>query len=226
MSPSRGPAAEAWQREGDGYRWDSPRLAARLDPATGLAAEWRPGRLALPRLLAVEIVDARGLGARPLVEPAAPPESYARQDTVIVLYKPTAARPVECDCRWRIGDDGRFELEVSTLTPGQWGGLSVETSSTFAGEHLHRLGQVGPLVYAYRPPGADVSYVEMCHPHDGIGLDLQGATARFRLFGHDLEKGVILRGRLRGLVLPRADDEPAARRHYELFLHEPPHLSG
>ena len=52
-----------------------------------------------------------------------------------------------------------------------------------------------PAIVLYRPAGLDLSYSEMCHPHDGVGVDVtdeSGVTAvRFRLFGHDLEKGVI-----------------------------------
>jgi len=38
------------------------------------------------------------------------------------------------------------------------------------------------------------------------------------IFGHDLEKGVILRGRLRGILVPRAVDVAAAQAHSRRVL--------
>lgn len=77
----------------------------------------------------------------------------------------------------------------------------------------------------YRLPEVPVSYVEMVHPSDSSDLEVscdasQGSefSSRFRLFDARLEKGVIRRGRLRGLVLPRAADERAAIGCYRQFI--------
>jgi hypothetical protein len=40
-----------------------------------------------------------------------------------------------------------------------------------------------------------------------------------------LEKGVILRGRLRGMIVDRRDDVEEAKIAYAKFIAEPPHLS-
>jgi hypothetical protein len=216
-----------WQIVDGVYSFNSDRVAAELDPARGLvnvkvqSSGGAQARLLGPtkQLLGVEIVDAVGLGPHVLVEEGTEPEVVTRQDTIMVSYKPTVSRPVECDVRWRVQPNGIFDLEVSALTPGKWDGLSVRTCSALAAV------PIGPLLVLHRPAGSAISYVEMCHPHDGIAVDADGGRIRFHLFGHDLEKGVILRGRVRGLVMARDHDEAIARRAYEQFLHEPPHLA-
>jgi len=72
-------------------------------------------------------------------------------------------------------------------------------------------------------------YLEMVHPQD-VSRTIIAAPAddpkdvEYALFGHDLEKGVVLRGRLRGIVLsgePRPEEVVDLRRR---FLQEPPPL--
>lgn len=192
------------------------------------------GRLHIPRVLAVEIVDAQGLGPQSLATTNTPPEVVNRQDIVMVQYAATVKRPVECQARWRVLPEGILDLEVSTLTPGKWDGLAVQTCSTFQtaenpSEEVCLEETVNPGIVLYRPQGYEISYVEFCHPYDGIGLKKSvenGVTSiRYRLFGHDLEKGVILRGRLRGLIVPRAVDAAAAHAAYQRFIKETPNLT-
>ncbi len=216
-----------WQFEAGVYRCETERARLNFDPARGLVdVQAKPAGPTLPQLLGVEIIDAVDLGLRPLVDPQSPPEIVIRQDVLLAIYAPTPRRPVECHARWRIHPQGVFDLEVSALTPGKWTGLSVQTGSLLAEGSVARLARTNALVAVHRPKDHDVSYVEMCHPHDGVGLDVgPGPAVRFRLFGHDLEKGVILRGRLRGLLVPRQVDETAARQAYQRFLEESPNLS-
>jgi hypothetical protein len=82
-----------------------------------------------------------------------------------------------------------------------------------------------PGVLLYRPSGAAYSYLEMIHPADFAGLEVSwrtsdppASTARFLLFDEPLEKGVIRRGRLRTMVLSRADDLATAQTHYQSFV--------
>lgn len=72
------------------------------------------------------------------------------------------------------------------------------------------------------------AYVEMVHPHDAARritetgkISSLGHTTRYGLFGHDLERGVVLRARLRGLWLNSKTPERDALEHYEQFLHAP-----
>jgi hypothetical protein len=79
------------------------------------------------------------------------------------------------------------------------------------------------------PIGGSSGYLEMIQPNDASrrlverdGQDSSIVTsARYALFGVDLEKGVVLRGRLRGTLLEPGDD---ADEHVRRFLQEPPPL--
>jgi hypothetical protein len=74
-------------------------------------------------------------------------------------------------------------------------------------------------------------YIEMVHPHDLARRIRQGGrtmalarSTRYGLFGHDLEKGVVLRARARGLWLPASDGKRLAHEQFAQFLGEPPPL--
>ena len=88
----------------------------------------------------------------------------------------------------------------------------------------------GPGCLLFRPAGSDLSYAEMVHPADfraselSFGSDPPAAVhVRHRLFSEPLEKGVILRARVRGVFLPRNDDTRTAAECYAAFaVAEPP----
>lgn len=79
-------------------------------------------------------------------------------------------------------------------------------------------------------------YAEMIRPGDCVRrlLDApqgspsapQATSIRHVLFGYDLEKGVVLRGRIRALWIdsPTGPPDDELRRSYETFLSEPPPL--
>jgi hypothetical protein len=74
-------------------------------------------------------------------------------------------------------------------------------------------------------------YAEMVHPADVTRRIREGGTSmatarttRYGLFGHDLEKGVVLRGRLRGIWLHSDQAKQRAHECLEAFLREPPPL--
>lgn len=88
-----------------------------------------------------------------------------------------------------------------------------------------------------------ICYVEMCHPGDsmstlvetpdvGTGTQDQATLASgqqvrclTRLFGQPLEKGVILRSRMRGLFVPQDRSEELARAALADLVHSPPPLT-
>ncbi len=87
-----------------------------------------------------------------------------------------------------------------------------------------------PTGYLFRVAGTEFSYAEMVHPSDArettvathrIG-DAPGgelaAEVGHELFADHLEKGVILRARVLGVVVDRADDEATAIEHFARFL--------
>jgi hypothetical protein len=78
-------------------------------------------------------------------------------------------------------------------------------------------------------------YVELAHSQDlarrvvewtnpSTLEDSTPIRVRYGFFGHDLEKGVVIRGRLRGLWLPEADLSSKLPLVQERFLGEPPPL--
>ncbi|MBN2473679.1 MAG: hypothetical protein JXB62_03650 [Pirellulales bacterium] len=77
----------------------------------------------------------------------------------------------------------------------------------------------------FRPTGAEISYAEMIHPddfqHDEVlcgGRKGRCVLLRHRLFSERLEKGVILRARLRAAFVPRNDDLRIAAACYGSFV--------
>jgi hypothetical protein len=94
--------------------------------------------------------------------------------------------------------------------------------------HIVTLRGKIPACWLFRLKDEGVTYVEMVHPADFVSSRFQGiAPAEVehstQLFRGPLEKGVILRSRLRGVVLPRSDDVAAAIACYaEFAASEPP----
>ncbi|HEV3166072.1 MAG TPA: hypothetical protein VGZ22_18740 [Isosphaeraceae bacterium] len=82
------------------------------------------------------------------------------------------------------------------------------------------------------PAGDGWLYAEMVHPDDvtrrireGGRTMAQAHTTHYGLFGHDLEKGVVLRARLRALWLRSEDAKEAALDQFEQFLQAEPPLT-
>lgn len=74
-------------------------------------------------------------------------------------------------------------------------------------------------------------YIEMIHPDDVTRRISEGGSTpelsystRYGLFGYDLEKGVVLRGRLRAAWVPGQAAKPESIRRMAEFLEEPPPL--
>ncbi|MGC8638880.1 MAG: hypothetical protein ACP5XB_03250 [Isosphaeraceae bacterium] len=75
-------------------------------------------------------------------------------------------------------------------------------------------------------------YLELAHPHDVARRIIEGQmpvasgdlSIRYGLFGYDLEKGVIVRGRLRGLWVPRDMADELSLQAFHDFLELPPPL--
>jgi hypothetical protein len=84
------------------------------------------------------------------------------------------------------------------------------------------------------PPGSEAGlfYLEMVQPNDvarqirmapsaALGSSLETLAVQYALFGHDIEKGVIFRARLRACWLGLHEYPPDASTVYEQFLNEP-----
>ena len=110
--------------------------------------------------------------------------------------------------------------------------LQVLTSLPIPSPSPHR---IEPRIFSMAGSNRDIYYVEMVRPNDCSRRLLlnpngmysepgTGMSTRYELFGHDLEKGVVLRGRLRGLWIKSGSPERDAHACYEAFLSEPPPL--
>ncbi len=89
-----------------------------------------------------------------------------------------------------------------------------------------------PLVAAVPGAGRSVHYVEMVQPDDVarriIGIPADDRTAsqlvfsvRYGLLGHDIEKGVVLRARLRGQWIESKSPQDEAKELWRQFRREP-----
>ena len=85
--------------------------------------------------------------------------------------------------------------------------------------------------WLFRLPNQRLSYAEMVHPQDVVEDELicretqRQYQLRHRLFATRLEKGVILRARVRGVLLPREHDAEMAAAAYAEFIDAPPPLT-
>jgi hypothetical protein len=78
------------------------------------------------------------------------------------------------------------------------------------------------------PSGDEWSYIEMVHPQDVARRIVEagsptrlGHTTRYGLFGHDLERGVVVRGRVRSAWTRSSTPRDEALKRYQRFLEEP-----
>jgi hypothetical protein len=144
-------------------------------------------------------------------------------------------------------------VSVRTELPDSWPELAVR-SAIPAAEFLRLAGAesarfepyrdilAGPLVLEAeggpgsllaRLPGVALSYAEMVHPADFRRSELRrhGASAsaievRHGLFAERLEKGVILRARVRGILMDRPGDARQAAACYAAFAAAEPPLGA
>lgn len=185
------------------------------------------------RLLAV------GLDERNSWEPNLA-ESYARGADLVATYPQTDKRPYRMQAYWRVVDfsgDARIaaclELQTSINTDLLDTAPVVEAGDVLGEADVVMLGDMEQCTTLVRPHGVDWSYVRIVHPVDrdrhtapptGCVTDAAagGTTpAHLRLFGRHLEKGVIMRARVRGAIIAREHDEAAAVAIFRDFLHAP-----
>ena len=119
-------------------------------------------------------------------------------------------------------------LRLQGVEPDGWKPQRMPT-----GAPLAIMPDDGPGCLLFRLPGAELSYAEMVHPadfrYDEVARDESGgdlARIAHRLFQTHLEKGVILRGRVRGIFLPRDGDTEIAARCYAAFAGADPPLDA
>jgi hypothetical protein len=151
------------------------------------------------------------------------------------VFAPTEAFSVETDVAWRLLDTSvgcLIEVLVSVATQQLDAAPQLTITSTIPAlevlapatatigsdtkwQALSETPHAARCIIA-RLPGDQFSYLEMVYPADSEGLELmfdaagERATFQHTLFADSLEKGVIVRARLRGMLVPRQGDTAAA----------------
>lgn len=163
---------------------------------------------------------------------APPPDGYVREGDLVATYAPTESLPRRVQTYWRLHeaqDRLVLDLQVSVQTPLLDALPRVQVVTRLPQSRLWSLEGPGrPLTPLDRPlesPAPDfppyvlvtqpagITYIELIHPDDfgGFAAEIaEGVSWRHSLFGDSLEKGVILRARLRSLWMPAVEDPAAA----------------
>jgi hypothetical protein len=171
-----------------------------------------------------------------------PSESYTRGHDLVATYNETPSRPLRVQAYWHVAelaqlpryDDARLiELQVSIntslldLRPT----LDVVTQTT---SHVERLTFGEASAFLIRFADVPYTYIEIPHPRDCARTAFTPSsnpaangrtTIRHTLFGRRLEKGVIMRGRVRGALVPRNSDIAAAEALADDLLQAAPPLT-
>jgi hypothetical protein len=233
-----------WDLAGHVARARHPRATASLDlrqPRQGLhVTAWDAAPRPSCHVLGTEFDDDAKDEA---------PDAYVRGGDLIATYPATPDRSSRVQTYWRLRpDDDRLVVDVqvsvqthrldalprvrlvSRTPPGKIARLDWPSPSLVdcpAGRHAANSAR-GHCVLVVR--GADWAYVEMIHPHDLLSWTADsaasGAVLTHDLFDEQLEKGVILRARLRGVFAAGdVEAEALATDAYHAFLAEPLPLS-
>jgi len=166
-------------------------------------------------------------------------DSYQRGTDLVATYAQTPERNVRPQVYWRFVEPSALELILSAQTSlldsqpatalesalpaGEMVPLSADAKVVQLTLDGWQTDDSAPRAVLFRPAGLELSYLEMVHPTDFAGVQLSIIdglpTARWHLFPERLEKGVIRRGRVRGVMLPRANDLQQAQKALIEFAH-------
>jgi hypothetical protein len=170
-------------------------------------------------------------------------------DRVEAVYTPADWDSLRVRATWAPRGDDLIDLEiqVQAFTVGDLESIEIHVTSRPGTSALEELADLDPsevarlrdarstlplpgegsvptvLVDLGEPADGPRYYLEMIHPDDGLRreVDPGSGTVRYALFGHDLERGVIVRGRLRGIWYAARPDHAEVERRREEFLREP-----
>jgi hypothetical protein len=237
----------------NGNAWKLEQASAQLTFA-GLRAQVLPGRTAEgignlvwqgakldPRF---RLLQAAGESDPPAVQ-----EVYQRGRDLVASYAPAEKGAAQSQLYWRamrpLGP-AHAAVGVELIVSRQTSSLDAEASvrlhttwpfpvdllawqgSDFEALPGSRVFEQPPLVLLGRLEGHALSYAEMVHPTDlyriRCGADRSGWETE--LFPQHLEKGVIRRGRVWSVFLPREADCAASIACYEAFAASPPPLTA
>ncbi len=192
------------------------------------------------QLLGVDLTLADRTGAQ------AAPDRFLRGGDLAVTYPDQPQTAARTEIYWRAASDTRAIASLQLLVSVQTNLLDslpmLVARSRLAAVSVLRLEDAarGTFVgvapgdrddrsataggYLLRLPGTKLSYAQLVHPADSKATHISQANdaspceLSHALFAEHLEKGVILRARVLGVLLERAGDEDAAAQHFADFL--------
>ncbi|QEH33503.1 hypothetical protein OJF2_20050 [Aquisphaera giovannonii] len=137
------------------------------------------------------------------------------------------------------GDAGvDLEIQVAAGSVGELKGLEILLRTRPGVDEMDgpssAVGPTRPRVFRPRGSAGELAYVELVHADDvshlpappapTVGAETAPGAAMTALFGHDLEKGVVIRGRVRGLWLPTEGLDARLKSAESRLLEVPPPL--
>jgi hypothetical protein len=171
----------------------------------GLAAQGRDGTGALGRSSFVSVENRLG--------------------RVEAVYSPEGWGSLRVRAAWipRTDDVLDLEIQLQAASVGDLKAVEVLVTSDLGKGIRSRPGSDSPVVaHLIGTPAAAFSYyLEMVHPDDRSPRKGGSVPGRYALFGHDLERGVILRARLRGIWLESEPVDAEVSRLFDEFVNEP-----
>ncbi|MGI9428731.1 MAG: hypothetical protein ACR2NM_08745 [Bythopirellula sp.] len=175
-----------------------------------------------------------GSGPYPAPQQGDLADKFVRGHDLVVSYAETRERPFSLQIYWRATTSQQGVLLLDTILSLQtallesFPGVAVETK--LPNSQHYQLPVDGADAYLVRCDGCSWSYAESTHPDDAGESQVKrsdaGASCMVRqLGGRFLEKGVIRRIRVRGVILPRENDEMVATDCLESLSREEPPLA-
>lgn len=191
-----------------------------------------------------------GIKTTPEERHDAPQEHYSRGDDLVVAYQQSGGQQFGYEVYWRMVNQEQGIIGLEAIVS-----IQTDLLESFPEFHVvSELGEVEILVASevssdlqfrklegelqgddlglllVRPRDADWSYVEMTHPEDPNHWQVErkdagNTTIHRKLGGLFMEKGVIRRMRIRGLMLPREGDQQLAQQCLEGFRSAAPPLT-
>lgn len=174
-------------------------------------------------------------------------DSYQRGGDLIASFAETPSAAASTQVYWRaallqVHDVicPTIDLEISVQTSRLENRPVVRTRSRLPAGDMAGFATLPPAQSAarelfdhgivFRPSGWSASYVEMVHPSGAEASEISKPSETTTEIAHwlfecELEKGVILRARARGMFVPRSDDLLFAAAAWLQFLDEPPPLT-
>ncbi len=216
---SGGVPTSVWRLDGTTARLDADGFAATVDllrPARGLHDLRGPG---------VALAGWSLLGAELTVAEAAElslPETYVRGDDLVATYPQTDSRPFRLQLYWSRCGAGIVELQASINTSLLDTRPAIDVATT-ASDGAWR--EFAPGRFLLSASNGAIGLFQAPHPADESSSKSQAARLTHHLFDRPLEKGVILRSRVRAAIISSDVIESTAETVYREFATSRPPLT-